>query len=99
MRIRAPTSSSGRRASSASRRICCGGARAGARALLRPPAHRHRLRARVNGEPVLARVLLVGNNRYELDLFTLGARERLDAGELSLCTADGVLPHSWEERT
>ena len=76
-----------------------GEALARARALFQGAAHRHRLRAWVNGEQVLARVLLVGNNRYEVDLFTLGARDRLDAGELSLWTADGVLPHRWEERT
>jgi diacylglycerol kinase family enzyme len=76
-----------------------GEALARARALLRTARHRHRLQARVNGEEVVARVLLVGNNRYELDLFTLGARERLDAGELCLWSADGVLPHRWEERT
>ncbi len=76
-----------------------GEALARARALLESARRRHRLRARVNGEQVLARVLLVGNNRYELDLFTLGARERLDAGELFLWTADGLLPRRWEERT
>jgi diacylglycerol kinase family enzyme len=75
-----------------------GEALARARALLQVARHRHRLRARVNGEPVLARVLLVGNNRYELDLFTLGARERLDTGQLCLWTADGLLPHRWDER-
>ena len=69
------------------------------RALAKSAGHRHRLRARVDGEPVLARVLLVGNNRYELDLFTLGARAKLDAGELSLWTADGLLPRRWEERS
>jgi hypothetical protein len=52
----------------------------------------------VNGESVLARVLLVGNNRYDLSLFTLGERERLDEGELHLFAADGVLPTTWEER-
>ncbi len=61
--------------------------------------HRHRLHARVNGEPVTARVLLVGNNRYELSLFTLGERERVDEGVLHLWAAEGVLPRAWEERT
>jgi len=61
--------------------------------------HRHTLRATVDGEPVRARVIFVGNNAYELSLFTVGARERLDAGELSLWTAAGWLPTSWQERT
>jgi len=76
-----------------------GEALARARALLQVARHRHRLRARVNGEPVLARVLLIGNNRYELDLFTLGARDRLDTGQLCLWTAEGLLPRHWDERT
>ena len=61
--------------------------------------HRHHLRARMNGEPLSARVILVGNNRYELSLFTLGERERIDEGLLHLWAAAGVLPRAWEERT
>jgi diacylglycerol kinase family enzyme len=61
--------------------------------------HRHRLHARINGEETAARVILVGNNRYELSLFTVGERERLDEGELHLFVAEGVLPHAWDERT
>jgi diacylglycerol kinase family enzyme len=61
--------------------------------------HRHTLHATVDGEPVRARVIFVGNNPYELSLFTVGARERLDTGELSLWTAAGWLPTSWEQRT
>jgi diacylglycerol kinase family enzyme len=61
--------------------------------------HRHTLHATVNGEPVRARVIFVGNNCYELSLFTVGERERLDAGELFLWTAAGVLPSAWEQRT
>jgi hypothetical protein len=61
--------------------------------------HRHRLHARVNGEPFAARVIFVGNNRYELSLFTVGERERLDEGCLHLWSAEGVLPTAWEERT
>lgn len=69
-----------------------GEALARARALLAVAKHRHRLRARVNGQEVAARAVFVGNNCYELDLFTLGARERLDEGRLFLWIADGVLP-------
>ena len=69
------------------------------RALLAVARQRHRLRARVNDEDVLARAVFVGNNLYELDLFTLGARARLDEGRLFLWVADGVLPTAWDRRT
>jgi diacylglycerol kinase family enzyme len=75
-----------------------GEALARARALLQTARRRHHLRLRVNGEDLSARVLLVGNNRYAVDLFTLGERERLDGGELQLWAAAGWLPHAWEER-
>jgi diacylglycerol kinase family enzyme len=75
-----------------------GEALARARALVQTARHRHHLRARVNGEELSARVLLIGNNRYEVDLFTLGERTCLDAGELHLWAAAGWLPHAWEER-
>lgn len=68
------------------------------RALLRVARHRHALHARVNGEDVRARVILVGNNRYELDLFTLGARARLDEGVLDLRAAAGWWPTTWQEQ-
>ncbi|HEV7134577.1 MAG TPA: diacylglycerol kinase family protein [Gaiellaceae bacterium] len=70
----------------------------GIRALLKTARHRHHLHARANGEAISARVLLVGNNRYELDLFTLGNRRCLDAGELHVCAAAGWLPRAWDER-
>lgn len=76
-----------------------GEALARARGLLAVARHRHRLKADVNGEQIVARVLLVGNNRYELSLFTLGERERLDEGMLHLWAAAGALPTAWEERT
>lgn len=69
------------------------------RALLAVTRHRHHLGARVDGEELAARVILVGNNRYEVALFTLGERERLDEGVLHLWAAAGVLPTAWEERT
>lgn len=69
------------------------------RALATVTRHRHTLHATVNDEPVRARVIFVGNNCYELSLFTVGERERLDAGELFLWTAAGVLPSAWEQRT
>jgi diacylglycerol kinase family enzyme len=75
-----------------------GEALARARALVQVARHRHGLHARVNGEEVRARVLLIGNNRYDVDLFTLGVRERLDEGVLQLWAAPGWLPTSWEEQ-
>ena len=38
----------------------------------------------VDGEPMQVRVLLVSNNDYTLDLFSIGERERLDEGLLHL---------------
>jgi diacylglycerol kinase family enzyme len=75
-----------------------GEALARARALLKVARNRRDLHARVNGEEVRARVLLIGNNRYDVDLFTLGVRERLDEGVLQLWAAAGWLPTAWEER-
>jgi diacylglycerol kinase family enzyme len=69
------------------------------RALAAVARHRHTLHASVDGEPVRARVIFVGNNRYELSLFTVGERERLTEGVLCLWTAAGWLPSAWEERT
>ena len=53
---------------------------------------------KVDGAPVAARVLLVANNDYTLDLFSLGERDRLDEGRLHLYVAEGALPRNWEER-
>jgi diacylglycerol kinase family enzyme len=76
-----------------------GEALARARGLLAVTRHRHHIGARVNGEHVEARAVFVGNNRYELDLFTLGERKRLDEGQLFLWVAGGILPTAWDERT
>jgi diacylglycerol kinase family enzyme len=75
-----------------------GEALARARALLLTARHRHRVHARVNGEELVARVLLIGSNRYDIHLFTLGERPRVDRGELQLWAAAGWLPHTWQER-
>ena len=53
----------------------------------------------VDGEPVETHVALVANNDYQLDLFSLGERERVDEGRLHLYLAHGMLPGSWEERS
>jgi diacylglycerol kinase family enzyme len=69
------------------------------RALALLARHPGALGLKVDGAPVSARVLLVANNDYQLDLFSLGERERLDEGRLHLYVAEGVFPSSWEERT
>jgi diacylglycerol kinase family enzyme len=68
------------------------------RALLRTLRHPHRLGLRVDGDALAARVFLVANNSYELSVFDLGARERLDEGRLHFYSAQGLLPSAWEER-
>jgi diacylglycerol kinase family enzyme len=55
--------------------------------------------ASIDGEPVKARVVLVANNAYELNLFSIGERERLDEGRLHLYAAKGWLPGAWDERS
>lgn len=72
---------------------------AGARAVWLSLADRHPTAFLVDGEPVAARVVLVANNSYSLDLFSVGERETLDAGTLHLYTAEGWLPGSWEDRS
>lgn len=46
--------------------------------------HRHPLGITVDDKPVESRVLLVANNEYELDLPSVGSRDRLDEGKLYL---------------
>ena len=53
----------------------------------------------VDGEPVHARVVLVSNNAYSVDLLSVGERERLDEGLLHLYTASGVLRTGWSGRS
>jgi diacylglycerol kinase family enzyme len=68
------------------------------RALLLLARDRSTLGITVDGKPVETHVTLVANNDYQLDLFSLGERERLDEGRLHLYVAHGVLRGSWEER-
>jgi diacylglycerol kinase family enzyme len=71
---------------------------AGARALWLSLRERRHVWARLDGEPVNARVLLVANNGYELHTFAIGERARLDEARVHLYAAKGWLPRSWEER-
>lgn len=61
--------------------------------------HRRFDRFVVDGRRVRASVLLIANNEYQLDLFSLGARERLDGGLLSIYAARGIRRLRWTERT
>ena len=70
---------------------------AGVRAAWLSLRERRDVWARLDGEPVAARVLLVANNAYELSLFAVGERERLDEGRLHVYAAEGWLPNRWEE--
>ncbi|HET7128858.1 MAG TPA: diacylglycerol kinase family protein [Gaiellaceae bacterium] len=71
---------------------------AGLRALKRLTREHHRLRLRVDGGLLQTRVLLVANNGYELNLFSIGERSSLTEGRLHLYTTRGWLPTTWTER-
>jgi diacylglycerol kinase family enzyme len=60
-----------------------------ARAWLTVLAARRPLRVTIDGVEADARLVLVGNNAYVLELPTLGARQRLDEGVLALYVVDG----------
>ena len=64
--------------------------------LLRRPGS---LGVTIDGRAAHARVVLVANNHYKLELFSLGERDRLDEGALHLYVAHGWLPRTWEEET
>jgi hypothetical protein len=52
----------------------------------------------IGGQRITARVLLVSNNGYALDFFSLGERDRLDGGWLHLYIPKGILRRAWIER-
>jgi diacylglycerol kinase family enzyme len=60
--------------------------------------NRRPLGIRLDGQGIDARLVLVSNNAYELNLFSLGARERLDAGRLHLYVPAGLVRRGWMER-
>ncbi len=72
---------------------------AGLRALWLSLRKRPGIWATIDGEPVKARIVLVASNAYELSLFSIGERKRLDAGSLYLYAVKGWLPSSWDERS
>ena len=63
--------------------------------LLRRPGS---LGVTIDGRPAHARIVLVANNGYKLDVFSVGERDRLDEGELYLYVTHGWLPRNWEEQ-
>jgi diacylglycerol kinase family enzyme len=68
------------------------------RALLLLAEHPRNSGLSVDGRAVTARVALVANNHYPLELFSLGERERLDEGRLHLYLAAGWRPREWHEQ-
>jgi diacylglycerol kinase family enzyme len=52
----------------------------------------------IDGAPISARVVLVSNNGYALDMLSIGERARLDEGALHLYAPQGWFRSSWEER-
>jgi diacylglycerol kinase family enzyme len=69
------------------------------RALAIVATQRHALGITVDGTPIRARVMLVSNNAYTLDVLSIGERERLDEGLLNLYAPVGVLRSDWVERS
>jgi diacylglycerol kinase family enzyme len=68
------------------------------RALAVLARHPRGIELSIDGQPVDAQIAFVGNNRYKLDLFSPGERERLDQGRLHQALAPGWNPSRWEER-
>jgi diacylglycerol kinase family enzyme len=52
----------------------------------------------IDGQSITARVLLVSNNAYQLDLLSIGEREQLDTGRLHLYVPAGLFRRGWVER-
>lgn len=71
---------------------------AGLRALWLALGDRHPAGFVVDGQPLDARVVLVANNAYSLDLLSIGERDRLDTGLLHLYSSTGLLPGSWHDK-
>jgi diacylglycerol kinase family enzyme len=52
----------------------------------------------IDGQLIKARVMLISNNAYKLDFFSVGERERLDGGRLHLYVPTGLVRRAWVER-
>jgi diacylglycerol kinase family enzyme len=53
----------------------------------------------VDGQALRASAVLIANNEYRLDLFSIGERERLDTGLLAVYAARGLRRLHWTEQT
>jgi diacylglycerol kinase family enzyme len=71
---------------------------AAASALAAALRRRHPLDVVVNDRRVRARVILIANNAYGIEGFTIGGRESLTDGMLYLYTTEALLPRRWDER-
>jgi diacylglycerol kinase family enzyme len=60
---------------------------------------RRQQRFTIEGKHVRARLVLVANNDYSLELLSLGERERLDEGRLHLYVPHGLRRITWDERS
>jgi diacylglycerol kinase family enzyme len=69
-----------------------------ARALWLAARNRHPEPVVLDGNPVGARILLIANNAYELDVLNVGERARLDEGKLHAYLAEDWWPRTWHER-
>jgi diacylglycerol kinase family enzyme len=69
------------------------------RALLLLARNRDSVGLSVDGKAVDAQLAVVANNDYNLELFSIGERERLEEGRLHLYLARGWRPKSWDEQT
>jgi diacylglycerol kinase family enzyme len=67
------------------------------RALAMLARHPRPLHVTLDGRPKDARVVLVANNAYTLEVLSVGERERLDEGRLHLYVAHGWLPRTWDD--
>ena len=69
-----------------------------ARALGAVALHRNPVEITVDGRPIEARVVLVSNNPYELEMLSIGERLRLDEGVLHLYVPLGLFRSTWDDR-
>ena len=74
-----------------------GAALARLRALARLAQHRRPLPLVLDGRPVNAYVLMIGNNAYSLAALELGTRPRLDEGLLHVYLAGALVTGGWSE--
>jgi len=68
------------------------------RALAIVTSHRRPIGITVDGAEIEARVVLVSNNAYTLEVLSIGERERLDEGRLHLYAPTGLGRAAWVER-